>query len=505
MESERFQTARMNAIEELHEVYQNAVEEVGETHAAIFDVHQMLLEDEDYIESIINIIQVQSINAEYAVATTGDNFAQMFSAMDDEYMKERAADIHDISERLIRVLTNKETERNQLENPCIVLADDLAPSETIQLDKNKVLAFVTRKGSINSHTAILARTMNIPAIVNVGSAMEDNGGNSQGKIVIVDGYQGLLILEPSVEVIEEYKRKLRDVEIKKELLQKYKGKKPTTKEGKEIKLYANIGGVGDVAAVLENDAAGIGLFRSEFLYLEKSTYPTEEEQFQVYKTIAEMMAGKPVIIRTLDIGADKQIDYFQLPKEENPALGFRAIRICLSKEEIFRTQLRAIFRASAYGNISILFPMIISEWEIIRVKEIIEEVKESIQKDDLIVGDVEIGIMIETPAAAMIANELAQHVDFFSIGSNDLTQYTLALDRQNSALDKFYDPHHPSVMRMIKLVIESAHENGIWVGICGELGGDLEIIEQFIEWGIDELSVSPSMVLPVKEKIIKYK
>lgn len=499
-EINRVLEARNETIKELQNIYIKAVKEVGEANAAIFEVHQMLLEDDDYMDSIENIIQVQEVNAEYAVAITGDNFAAMFEAMEDEYMRERSADIQDISSRLIKTLLKEDTKDNILDNASIIVADDLLPSETVQLDKEKVVAFVTRKGSVNSHTAILARTMNIPALVNANVPVHAN--NTMG---IVDGEKGILIVEPDENEIALYYENKKKEEEKQKLLQKYKAEKAITKSGKEIKLYANIGGIGDINEVHKNNAAGIGLFRSEFLYLEKNSYPTEEEQFQVYKTILEMMAGKPVIIRTLDIGADKKIDYFELEEEDNPALGYRAIRICLSREEIFKTQLRALLRASTYGNLAILIPMIISEWEIIKVKEILEQVKEELREAHIKIGKVELGVMIETPASVMIADELAKHVDFFSIGSNDLTQYTLAIDRQNSKLDMFYDAHHPAVLKMIQMVIESAHSHGIWAGICGELGADLKLTDEFIKWGIDELSVSPSAILPIKEKIIKYK
>lgn len=498
-ELDKFDVAKQEAIESLGVLYEKAVVEVGEANAAIFEVHQMMLEDDDYLDSIRNIIETQKVNAEYAVATTGDNFATMFAAMDDEYMQARSADIRDISERLIQTLSGTVEQKEEIEEPSIIVADDLAPSETIQLDKEKVLAFVTRQGTTNSHTAILARTMNIPALVSTPIPT-----SVHGKMAIVDGGEGIIIVDPTEEELEKYRGKKQEELNKRQLLQKYKGKKAVTKDGKEIKLYANIGSVGDVAAVLQNDAAGIGLFRSEFLYLQTSTYPSEEEQLQVYKAVAEMMAGKTVIIRTLDIGADKQIDYFDLAKEENPALGYRAIRICLTREEIFKTQLRAIYRASAFGKISIMIPMIISEWEIIKVKEIIQEIKDALDKDSIPYGDVEFGIMIETPASVILADTFAKHVDFFSIGTNDLTQYTLALDRQNPELDMFYDAHHPAILSMIQMVVDSAHRNGIWAGICGELGADITLTEKFIEMGVDELSVSASMVLPVKEKILNY-
>lgn len=499
-EMDRFEQAKEETKRQLHGLYEKAVKEVGEDNAAIFEIHQMMLEDLDYLDSIRNMIETQSVNAEFAVAMTGDNFAQMFAQMDDDYMKARAADVKDISERLIRVLSNRQNQTGETgdsDEKYIIVADDLAPSETIQLDREKVLAFVTRKGSTNSHTAILARTMNIPALVLTPVAEEING-----KEAIVDGFTGTVILEPDEDVRKEYEEKQREEAHRRELLERLKGKPAITEDGKEIKLYANIGGVKDVAAVLQNDAAGIGLFRSEFLYLQNQDYPTEEEQFKAYKTVAEMMAGKKVIIRTLDIGADKKVDYFQLDEEDNPALGYRAIRICLTRPEIFRTQLRALLRASAFGNIAIMLPMITSLWEVQKAKEIIADVKKELTEQGISYKDVEVGVMIETPAAVMIADDLAKEVDFFSIGTNDLTQYTLAIDRQNEHLDTFYNAHHPAVLRMIGMVAESAHKAGIWAGICGELGADLELTEAFVQMGIDELSVSPSMVLPVRDKII---
>ena len=496
----RFEAARDQAVEELGVLYEKAVKEVGEDNAAIFEVHQMMLDDDDYLDSIRNIISTQSLNAEFAVATTGDNFASIFADMDDDYMKERAADVKDISERVIRVLSGADesgVSDDKDDEAYIIAADDLAPSETIQLDRNKVLAFVTRKGSTNSHTAILARTMNIPALV-----CTEVDKDIDGLTAIVDGNSGQIIIEPDEEKIAEYEKLIKVEKDRKELLLRLKGTPTVTADGKEIKLYANIGGVKDVAAVMQNDAAGIGLFRSEFLYLQSEDYPTEEEQFAAYKSVAETMAGKKVIIRTLDIGADKQIDYFNLEKEENPALGYRAVRICLDRTEIFKTQLRALYRASAFGNIAIMIPMIISEWEVKKAKELAEEVKAELREHGVAFKDVEFGIMIETPAAVMMADELAKEVDFFSIGTNDLTQYTLAIDRQNSKLDMFYDAHHPAVLKMIQMVIDSAHKEGIWAGICGELGADTELTETFIKMGIDELSVSPAMVLPVRDKIL---
>ena len=498
-EQERFKSAQKEAIRQLQGLYDKAVKEVGEDNAAIFEVHQMMLEDLDYLDSIRNIIETQSVNAEYAVATTGDNFAEMFAGMDDDYMKARSADVKDISERVVRILSNHEEQGQDkgTGQKHIIVADDLAPSETIQMDREAVLAFVTRQGSTNSHTAILARTMNIPALV---LTPVDEGVD--GKVAIVDGFSGTVIIEPDEETLAAYQKKQQEELERRELLAQLKGKPTVTEDGKEIKLYANIGGVKDVGAVLQNDAAGIGLFRSEFLYLQS----TEEEQFKAYKTVAEMMAGRKVIIRTLDIGADKKVDYFHLDEEDNPALGYRAVRICLTRPEIFRTQLRALYRASAYGNIAIMIPMITSVWEVEKSKEIIREVKAELKEEGVpFKDDVEVGIMIETPAAVMIADELAQMVDFFSIGTNDLTQYTLAIDRQNEHLDMFYNAHHPAVLKMIQMVAESAHKAGIWAGICGELGADLELTEKFVKMGIDELSVSPSMIFPVRNKIIHSK
>ena len=496
-EIRRYRTAKQTALEQLQNLYDKALKEVGEANAAIFEIHQMMLEDDDYNESVENIIETQRVNAEYAVAVTEDNFAQMFASMEDEYMRGRAADVRDISERLVSVLSGNAGGGVQTEEPVIIAAQDLAPSETVQMDKQKVLSFVTIDGSMNSHTAILARTMNIPALVSTAIPKEVNG-----KSAIVDGFKGIVILDPEEDVLKEYVRKQQDEKRHEELLQQLKGKPTVTKEGKKIRLYANIGEVKDLGAVLQNDAEGIGLFRSEFLYLQSDHFPTEEEQFRSYKTVAEVMAGKKVIIRTLDIGADKQIDYFGLDHEDNPALGYRAVRICLSQPEIFRTQLRALLRASAFGNISIMVPMIASVWEVQKVKEMMEGLKAELSAEGLPFKDVEFGIMIETPAAVMIADDLAKEVDFFSIGTNDLTQYTLAVDRQNAKLDRFYDPHHPAVLKMIRMVINSAHREGIWAGICGELGADLTLTETFMKMGIDELSVSPAMVLPVRDKII---
>ncbi len=494
----RFEDAREKAKEQLAGFYEKAVKEVGEVNAAIFEVHQMMLDDLDYIESITNMIRSQEVNAEFAVASTGDNFSQMFAAMDDDYMRERAADVKDISNRVITILQGEEEGAMTGDEPFILLADDLAPSETVQLDKSKVLSFVTRHGSTNSHTAILARTMNIPALIGV-----DFDDAVDGKMGIVDGYTGTFYVDPDEETMAQYEAKKAEDENKKRLLLELKGKENVTLDGKKINLYANIGGVADVANALSNDAGGIGLFRSEFLYLESEDYPTEEAQFAAYKTVAENMAGKKVIIRTLDIGADKQVDYFQMEKEENPAMGYRAIRICLDRPEIFKTQLRAIYRASYYGTISIMFPMIISVKEVKRIKEIIAEVKAELTAEGIPFKDCEIGIMIETPAAVMISDLLAEEVDFFSIGTNDLTQYTLAIDRQNPKLDNFYDSHHEAILRMLQMVVDNGHKHGCWVGICGELGADTTLTSTFLKMGFDELSVSPSMILRVREEIRK--
>ena len=495
-EIKRFENAKEKAKEELKALYEKALLEVGEANAMIFDVHQMMLDDLDYIESVRNMIETQKVNAEFAVATTGDNFAAMFSGMDDAYMKERAADVKDISNRLIRVLMGKQSGGITGNEPVILVAEDLAPSETVQLDKSLVLSFVTKHGSTNSHTAILARTMNIPALIGV-----DFPGDISGKMAIVDGFDGKVYIEPDEETLERYQKQKEEEEKKQKLLLELKGKETITKGGKKINLYANIGGVSDVAEVLANDANGIGLFRSEFLYLQSETFPTEEEQFRAYKTVVETMAGKKVIVRTLDIGADKQVDYFDLDKEDNPALGYRAIRICLDRRDIFRTQLRALLRASAYGNIGIMYPMIISVDEVKEIKKIVESIKTELTEKGIEYGEVEQGIMIETPAAVMISDLLAEEVDFFSIGTNDLTQYTLAIDRQNSKLDNIYDSHHPAVLRMIQKTIENGHKAGCWVGICGELGADMTLTETFLKMGIDELSVSPTFVLPIRKLI----
>lgn len=498
-EWERFQGAKDTAVGQLKGLYEKALEDVGEANAMIFEIHQMMLEDLDYLESIENIIRTQEVNAEYAVATTADNFAAMFSAMDDAYMQGRAADVKDVSERVLNILSGADTGIQEMNEPCIIAADDLAPSETVQLDKSKVLGFATMYGSSNSHTAILARTMNIPAVIGLG---EDLKPEYNGKDAIIDGFTGTLYIEPDEETTKAMQEKrAKDLE-QRALLEQLKGKENVTKSGQKINVYANIGNVSDLGAVLKNDAGGIGLFRSEFLYLENTDFPTEEQQFAVYKKVAESMAGKKVIIRTLDIGADKQVDYFGLDKEDNPALGYRAIRICLTRPEIFKTQLRALYRAAVFGNISIMFPMITSVKEVQKIKEIIAEVKQELKDEGIPYKEnVELGIMIETPASVMVSRELAKEVDFFSVGTNDLTQYTLAIDRQNSKLDEFYDPHHPAVLRMIQMAAESAHAEGAWIGICGELGADLELTEEFLKMGLDELSVSPSMVLPLRNRI----
>ena len=496
-ELERYERAREKAVCQLHGLYEKALKEVGETGAAIFDVHAMMLEDDDLNDSIRNMIQSQKVNAEYAVAATGDNFSKMFAEMDDEYMQARAADVRDVAERVVGILYGRHDTGDLGEEPVILIAKDLAPSETVQMDKSKLLAFVTELGSANSHTAILARTMNIPALMGVPV-----GEELDGRMGIVDGESGTLIVDPEPQVLKQYEEKKQEEERQRELLQTLKNKEDVTLDGKHIRLYANIGSVGDTAKVLANDADGIGLFRSEFLYLEKSDYPTEEEQFQAYKAVAETMAGKKVIIRTLDIGADKQVDYFHLDREDNPAMGYRAIRICLDRKEIFRTQLRAIYRASAYGNIAVMYPMIISVKEVREAKAMAAQVQEELKAQGVPFGQVEQGIMIETPAAVIISDLLAQEVDFFSIGTNDLTQYTLAIDRQNARLDNIYDAHHPAVLRMIRTVIENGHQGGCWVGICGELGADQSLTETFLRMGIDELSVTPAAVLPIR-KIIR--
>lgn len=498
-EVERFQNAKAKTLELLKGLYEKALEDVGEANAMIFEAHQLMLEDPDYVESIENIIRTQDVNAEYAIGATADNFAAIFEAMDDAYMQGRAADVRDVSERLLQALSSQNEAVMVMDEPVIIAADDLVPSETVQLDKEKVLSFVTMYGSANSHTAILARTMNIPAVIGLGEALKEE---YDGKVAIVDGVDGKVYIDPDEETMASMQKKQKKDQEEKELLNQLKGKENVTKSGQKVNVYANIGNLADVGAVLKNDAGGIGLFRSEFLYLESDTYPTEEQQFAVYKKVAETMAGKKVIIRTLDIGADKQVDYFKLDKEDNPALGYRAIRICLTRPEIFKTQLRALYRASAYGQISIMFPMIISVAEVKKIKEIVEEVKAELRTEGAAFReDVELGIMIETPAAVMVSRELAKEVDFFSVGTNDLTQYTLAIDRQNQKLEDFYDSHHPAVLAMIRMAAESAHAEGKWIGICGELGADVTLTETFLKMGIDELSVAPGMVLKVRQKI----
>ena len=494
----RYEAAKAAAISQLQGLYEKALKDVGEAHAEIFEVHQMMLDDEDYNDSVIDLIESQKVNAEFAVAETGDNFAAMFASMDDEYMRGRAADVKDVSERVITNLLGGDGGGNTFTEPVILVADDLAPSETVQLDKEMVLAFVTRQGSTNSHTAILARTMNIPALVQVPVPKAVDG-----LMGIVDGMSGTIIVDPDEATMAKYLELKEKEAAKKKLLNELKGKETVTKSGRHVHLYGNIGGVGDVGYVKENDGEGIGLFRSEFLYLSDNDYPSEEKQFQAYKQVAELMAGKQVIIRTLDIGADKQIDYFNLEHEENPALGFRAIRICLTREEIFETQLRALLRASAFGNIAIMFPMIISKWEVERALEILNAQKEILRSKGIpFKEDISVGIMIETPAAVLMADELAELVDFFSIGTNDLTQYTCAIDRQNQHLEKFFDAHHPAVLKAIQMTIEAGHRHNTWVGICGELGADPALTETFVKMGIDELSMSPTSILQTR-KIIR--
>lgn len=502
-EIKKFETAKKKAAGQLQALYEKALIEVGETNASIFEIHKMMIDDEDFNDSVINMINSQKINVEFAVASTSENFSQIFSNMEDEYMKARAADVKDISERIIKCLSNEEYDGEQSDEKVIICADDLAPSETVQLDKSKVLAFVTCDGSLNSHTAILARTMNIPAIINVGDSLSER---FHGKNAIVDGFSGKLYIEPDESTIKLMKEKEEEDAKAKALLEELKGKENITIDGKKIEVYANIGGLSDLGAVIVNDAGGIGLFRSEFLYLENKNFPTEEEQIICYKKVLENMVEKKVIIRTMDIGADKKVGYFNLKSEENPALGYRAIRICLTQKNVFKTQLRALYRASVFGNLSIMFPMIISEWEVVEIKNMIEEVKNELTEENHKFNDnVEIGIMIETPAAALISDVLAKHVDFFSIGTNDLTQYTLALDRQNQQIERFYNSHHTAVMKLIELTAENAHKNGIWVGICGELAADLTLTEKFLKMGIDELSVSPPYVLKLRDKVRKTK
>lgn len=501
-EIERVNQAKEAACNQLQKLYEKALKEVGEASAAIFEVHQMMLDDADFNEAIENIIRTQEVNAEYAVASVGDSFSEMFASMDDDYMRARAADIKDISERLVKNLVGGEADSMDFEEPVIVVADDLTPSETVQMDKDKILAFVTVHGSTNSHTAILARMMNIPALIGVDMNLEEL---KNGIEAVVDGFAGEMILEPTEEVKCTALTKISEEEEKRNLLLELKGKENITLGGKKIELYANIGSASDVGYVLENDAGGIGLFRSEFLYIGRNELPSEEEQFQAYKQVAQNMAGKKVIIRTLDIGADKQADYLDLGEEENPALGYRAIRICLSQPEIFKTQLRAIFRASTYGNISIMYPMITSVEEVKKIQKIVAEVKKELYECDIPYKDVEEGVMIETPAAVMISDELAELVDFFSIGTNDLTQYTLAIDRQNEKLDPFYNPHHKAVLKMIQMVVDNSHKAGKWTGICGELGADTELTETFVRMGVDELSVAPSMILKLRKIIREMK
>ena len=500
-EKKRYADAREVAIEQLKGLYEKAVKEVGESGAEIFEAHQLMVDDEDYIESVENIIDTEEVNAEYAVAQTGDNFAKMFSEMEEEYFRGRAADIKDITERVLNALLGAGSGGIETDEPVIVVADDLAPSETVQMDKDKILSFVTVHGSANSHTSILAKTMSIPAIIGCPIPLSDE---VNGKLAVVDGYEGKVYVEPDQELLAEKKKLLLQEEEKKNLLERLKGKDNITLDGQKINLYANIGNTKDLGLVLENDAGGIGLFRSEFIYLGSDDYPTEEEQFAIYKQVAQTLAGKKVIIRTLDIGADKQADYFELPKEENPAMGLRAIRICLTRPEVFKTQLRAILRASAFGKISIMFPMIISVDEVKKIKKIVEEVKESLDADGLSYDkNIELGIMIETPAAVIIADELAEEVDFFSVGTNDLTQYTLAIDRQNQSLDDFYDSHHPAILKMLKMIADAAHRHGAWAGICGELGADLSLTKDFLAMGYDELSVSPGRILPIRKTVLE--
>lgn len=498
-EIRRFRTAKEKALSELQRLYDKALTDVGEANAMIFEAHQLMLEDPDYNDSVENIINTQKVNAEYAIGVTSDNYAAIFEAMDDAYMQGRAADVKDVSNRLLSQFVKKQKASFEMTEKVIIAADDLAPSETVQLDKDKVLSFITVEGSANSHTAILARTMNIPAVIGIGDTLTPK---YDGSLAIVDGQEGKIYIDPDEEILVSMRKKQAVEQEQRELLETLKGKENVTGSGQKINLYANIANVSDVGAALRNDAGGIGLFRSEFLYLENETYPTEEQQFAAYRQVAEMMAGKRVIIRTLDIGADKQVGYFNLEKEDNPAMGFRAIRICLTRPELFKTQLRAIFRASAYGQIAIMFPMIISVAEVRRIKKIMDEVKTGLRADGIAFSDqIEIGIMIETPAAVMISRELAKEVDFFSVGTNDLTQYTLAIDRQNRNLDSFYDSHHPAVLSMIQMAAENAHAEGKWIGICGELAADLSLTERFLQMNIDELSVAPGMILPLRKKI----
>lgn len=499
-ELERFHAAEKISMNQLQNLYDKAVKEVGEANAQIFAIHQMMLEDDDYTGSISNIITSQKVNAEYAVAVTSDNFSEMFSSMDDEYMQARSADVKDISDRLIKNLSGTDSEISGSDEKVIIFADDLSPSETVQMDKNSVLAFVTAKGSSNSHTAILARTMSLPAIVGIGNQLDQS---FNGKTAVVNAVTGEIFIDPDDKTIAEHKKLISQNEERLKLINQLKGKENITADGRKINIYANIGGLADIGAALKNDAGGIGLFRSEFLYLENNDYPTEEEQFSVYKTAAENMAGKPVIIRTLDIGADKQIDYFNMPKEDNPAMGWRALRICLDRPEIFRTQLRALYRASAYGNIQIMVPMITSVWEVKEIKKIIDDIKKELENENIPFNEnTPFGIMIETPAAVMVSDMLAEEVDFFSIGTNDLTQYTLAVDRQNTNIDRYYNPYHPAVLKLINIAVQNAHKKGIWCGICGELGGDPEMTRLFLAMGVDELSMAPGKILEIR-KIVR--
>lgn len=499
-ELERFHAAEKISMNQLQNLYDKALKEVGEANAQIFAIHQMMLEDDDYTGSISNIITSQQVNAEYAVAVTSDNFSEMFSSMDDEYMQARSADVKDISDRLIKNLSGADSEISGSDEKVIIFADDLSPSETVQMDKNSVLAFVTAKGSSNSHTAILARTMSLPAIVGIGNQLDQS---FNGKTAVVNAVTGEIFIDPDDKTIAEHKKLISQNEERLKLINQLKGKENITIDGRKINIYANIGGLADIGAALKNDAGGIGLFRSEFLYLENNDYPTEEEQFSVYKTAAENMAGKPVIIRTLDIGADKQIDYFNMPEEDNPAMGWRALRICLDRPEIFRTQLRALYRASAYGNIQIMVPMITSVWEVKEIKKIIDDVKKELDNENIPFNEnTPFGIMIETPAAVMVSDMLAEEVDFFSIGTNDLTQYTLAVDRQNTNIDRYYNPYHPAVLKLINIAVQNAHKKGIWCGICGELGGDPEMTRLFLAMGVDELSMAPGKILEIR-KIVR--
>ena len=496
LEKARFIKAQEIAIEEIDLLYKLALKEIGEEHALIFEVHKMLIKDVEYAEAIIQKIETQSVNAEYAINEVSKTFFNAFDSMEDEFARSRGADIKDVSDRLLHILSNKPQNKLEIHTPCIVVADDLTPSETVQMDKSKILGFVTKKGSVNSHTAILARTMAVPALVGV-----EIPDGLEGKLAIIDGTKARLVVNPEEEIIREAENISRSEMEENKLLQELKGKESITKYGKKINLYANVASIEDVKFALENDAEGIGLFRSEFIYLEQTDYPSEEMQFDIYKKAVSLMEGKRVIIRTMDIGADKQIDYFNMEKEENPALGYRALRICLVQEEIFRTQLRALLRASSFGKLAIMIPMVISEWEVIKVKEMLIEEEEKLVTQNIAVGKYEFGIMVETPAAALIAEDLAKHVDFFSIGTNDLMQYTTAIDRQNQKLDKFYDAHHPAVMKLIEMVAKAGRENGVWTAICGELGADITLTKTFIDYGIDELSVSPSCLLSIRKVI----